>query len=392
MEIDYISGPRTEKIFGMSKYQMEIFKRIEQVEWNIIEYDSILQSLEKKYNVIFTSKSYNASNKQNSVKSPAENKLFNFLIEMGKRTFNSIDRNRYINIVKKGIKNGNVKHITYQDLAYLLNSIKMDNTILTCHDLIPWIYEKNRSKMWKDNIKGLKKADKIITGSEFSKNEIIKHLNYPENRIQVVKDAVDHSAYYPHRSKIILNTRNIPTHYKFILYVGSETPRMNVPTLLKAFYQLKKRFSPVKLLKIGDPQSFGVREKNLRLIKDLNLERDVIFLGYVPEDELPQWYNAADVSVYPCLYAGFGLPPLEAMACGTPVITSNTTSLPEVVGDAGIMIEPTDYNLLAEKMYQVLNNNGLREDMMKKGLKRAQIFNWDKSSKDTLQIYELMNK
>ena len=94
------------------------------------------------------------------------------------------------------------------------------------------------------------------------------------------------------------------------------------------------------MLKIGNSQSFGARKQLLNYITDMGLQKDVIFIGYVPEEELPKWYNASDFLVYPCLYAGFGLPPLEAMACGTPVISSNTSSLPEVIGDAGIMVDP----------------------------------------------------
>ena len=105
---------------------------------------------------------------------------------------------------------------------------------------------------------------------------------------------------------------------------------------------------------------------------------------------MPKWYNAADILVYPCDYAGFGLPPLEAMACGTPVITSNTTSLPEVVGDAGIMIDPQDFELMANKMYDVLTDNKLKDNMINNGLERSKLFNWDDSAKKTLEIYNTM--
>ena len=116
-----------------------------------------------------------------------------------------------------------------------------------------------------------------------------------------------------------------------------------------------------------------------------------IFPGYVPEEELPLWYNAADVLVYPCDYAGFGLPPLEAMACGTPVITSNTSSLPEVVGDAGIMIDPKDSELMADKMHEILKNETLWNEMKNKGLRRSKMFQWDDAADKTCQIYRKHN-
>ena len=261
-------------------------------------------------------------------------------MNIGKITLKTIDKYRYIPIVKNKVKEGNIKHITSQELAFLLNSILLENVIVTCYDLIPLVYDKERSLIWKENMNGLKKADIIITISRFSKDEIVKHLDYPEDRIKIVYPGVDHSVYYKKRDKKILREHNISNEDKLILYVGSETPRMNVPVLIKAFSKLKKKLPNIKLVKIGESQSYGARENILKLIKDLNLQDDVIFEGYIPEGELPLWYNASDVLVYPCEYAGFGLPPLEAMACGTPVVTSNTTSLPEVVGDAGIMVEP----------------------------------------------------
>jgi glycosyltransferase involved in cell wall biosynthesis len=118
-----------------------------------------------------------------------------------------------------------------------------------------------------------------------------------------------------------------------------------------------------------------------------NLQNDVIFTGYISDEDLPALYNAADLFVYPSIFEGFGLPPLEAMACGTPVITSNTSSLPEVVGNAGIMVDPYDVDRLADAMYEVLSNVGLREDMIKRGLEKAKMFSWDKCARETLKVF-----
>jgi glycosyltransferase involved in cell wall biosynthesis len=151
---------------------------------------------------------------------------------------------------------------------------------------------------------------------------------------------------------------------------------------------LKKNLPEAKLLKIGNPHVYGARANILKLIKKLKLQNDVYFVDYVEEKELPKWYNAVDLLVYPCFYAGFGLPPLEAMACGTPVITSNTTSLPEVVGMAGIMVDPYDVDLMADKMYETLTNQVLKDYVVKKGLKRAKTFSWDKSARETRKLYD----
>lgn len=401
IKIDYINGPRTDKIFGMSKYQKEIVKRLDIIEWNVIEYNSMLEMVNSNYSKLFSSKiaeksggdltgSADKNIQKSSVKTSSKNNLPHNIIEITKKYLNNIDRSRYKRKVKKNITEGNIKHITSQEFAYLLKSIKMKGTIVTCYDLIIWAYDMNRSALWKDNIEGMKLADKIITISEFSKNDIIKYLDYPEDNIKIVYPAVDHSFYYQNRDKEILNRWNISPEDKVVLYVGSETPRQNVPLLIEAFSKVKEVMPNVKLLKIGDSQSYGAREKNLKLISDLNLENDVIFSGYVSEKDIPQCYNATDLLVYPCSYAGFGLPPLEAMACGTPVITSDTSSLPEVVGDAGIMIDPHDVDLMAEKIYEVLNNGTLKERLVKKGIKRAKLFNWNKSAEETLQIYSDM--
>ena len=386
MEIDYISGPKTNKIFGMTKYQLEIINRID-INFNIIQYNSLMKYFEKNYANHLKTPTYPSKTERGSM---SGNRL-NFLMELGKNTLRSIDKQLYIREVKNKVKEGNIKHITSQEFAYLLNSVRLENCIVTCYDLIPWVYDHNRSSLWKENMDGLKQAETIITISEFSRDEIIKYLDYPKQKIKIVYPAVDHSSYYQTHDKGILNKIDIPDNQKIILYVGSEVPRQNVPLLIKAFASLKKRIPEIKLVKIGDPQSYGAREALLRLINELDLGDDIIFAGYVPEEDMPKWYNAADILVYPCEYAGFGLPPLEAMACGTPVITSNTTSLPEVVGDAGIMIDPQDFELMADKMYDLLTDNKLNDKMINKGLKRSKLFNWDDSAKKTLEIYNTTN-
>jgi len=388
MEIDYINGPKTYKIFGMSKYQMEIHKRLD-IKLNIIEYDSIMYNLEKRY-IPTISTNETPMEYYNNISSRDTSKLKNFLIELGKTVFKNIDRYKYQLEVKKNIKDANIKHITSQEFAYLLNSIKMDMSVVTCYDLIPWAFEKNHSKIWKNNIAGLKKAKRIMTISEFSKSEIIKYLDYPEDKIHIVSPAVDHDVYFENENKEILNKFHISNEEKVVLYVGSETPRMNVPVLIKAFSKLKKKIPGIKMVKIGESQSYGARENILKLINELDLQDDIIFVGYVKEEDMPRWYNAADILVYPCTYAGFGLPPLEAMSCGTPVITSNTTSLPEVVGDAGLMVNPQNFELMADMIYNLLKDDELRNDMIIKGLKRAKMFSWDESAKKTLKIYKMM--
>ncbi|AKB50009.1 Glycosyltransferase [Methanosarcina barkeri str. Wiesmoor] len=349
MEIDYINGLKTDEKFGMSKYQSEIHSRLSDIKLNRIEYPNVSRI-------------------------PGINKVVEWFA--------------YPFIVKKKVDKNNVKNITRQDLAFLLELTGLEKTIVTCHDIIPIAYYNTQNPLWKLNAKGLRKAERIITVSEFSKQDISKYIKYPEENIEIIPPAVDHNLYYPDRSKECLLKYNIGDGEKVILYVGAEEPRKNIQFLINSFSKLKNKISNIKLLKVGTPNYLFVRKRLLKQIEVLNLQNDVIFTGYVSESELAEIYNAVDLFVFPSLYEGFGMPPLEAMACGTPVITSNTSSLPEVVGDAAIVVDPYDVNKFAEEMYELLMNDDLKEEMIRKGLKRSKMFSWDTSAKKTLKVYK----
>ncbi|MBW9221790.1 glycosyltransferase family 4 protein [Methanothermococcus sp. SCGC AD-155-C09] len=233
--------------------------------------------------------------------------------------------------------------------------------------------------------KTLRTADKIISDSYSTKKDIIKYFKIPEDNVKVIHLGVDED-YKPLSKEEINNIkRKHNINYPFILYTGGLAPNKNVERLIYAFYKLKKQLPKYKLIITGIKR---YKYKSIfETIDKLNLQKDVIFTGYVPDEDLPGLYNAADLFVYPSIYEGFGLPPLEAMACGTPVITSNTSSLPEVVGNAGIIIDPYDVDRLSRAMYEVLSNDGLREELRKKGLKRAKLFNWRKTAEETLKVY-----
>ncbi|GAI60191.1 unnamed protein product, partial [marine sediment metagenome] len=167
--------------------------------------------------------------------------------------------------------------------------------------------------------------------------------------------------------------------------------RKNFTTLLKAFSQLKSelRFKELKLVKVGNAggQETDFRSQTVGVVESLNLSSEVIFTDFVPEADLPAYYSGAEVFVLPTLYEGFGFPVLEAMACACPVITSNTSSLPEVVGGAGIMVDPHNTNRLAQAMRQVLTDSELRDNMIRKGLAQAKRFSWEKAAEQTLEVY-----
>ena len=265
--------------------------------------------------------------------------------------------------------------------------------VVTIHDLTPILFPKMHTRdtniTWERSLKLIKnRTDTIISDSISTKQDCIKLLNIPEKRIRVIPLAAD-ERYRPIKKKEpiiqeMMNEYNIK--YPFILFVGTLEKRKNVPTLIKAFYKLKKSKLEHKLVIVGGK---GWKYSQIfDLIEELKLQKDVIFTDYVSDEDLVKLYNTADLFVYPSLYEGFGLPPLEAMACGCPVITSNTSSLPEVVGDAGIMIDPYDIDSLKESMLKILTDPELREEMSRKSLERAEIFSWKKTAKETWNVYE----
>ena len=264
--------------------------------------------------------------------------------------------------------------------------------IVTAFDLTPILFpETHTSKtyfVYKFFLpRTLKNADKIIAISQNTKDDLIKHFNIPEEKIRVIYLAANKSYKLLPNEEINKIKIKYNLNYSFILYVGTLEPRKNIVRLIEAFYKARNENSiNHKLVFTGRK---GWKYENIfNKIKELNLEKDIIFTGYVSDEDLPALYNTADLFVYPSIYEGFGLPPLEAMACGTPVITSNVSSLPEVVGNAGIMVNPYNVNELADKITEVLTNEELKKELSQKGLERAKLFSWEKCAKETMEVFE----
>jgi glycosyltransferase involved in cell wall biosynthesis len=171
-----------------------------------------------------------------------------------------------------------------------------------------------------------------------------------------------------------------------ILFVGTIEPRKNIARLLRAFARAKRAARlPHRLVLIG-ARGWKYAEVDQTIVQE-NLASDVLFVGYVPQEELPYWYQAADLFVYPSLYEGFGMPPLDAMASGTPVVTSNAASLPEVVGNAALQVSPTDETALSEAIIRALTDNALRAEMIARGLEQAARFSWTRAARETTALY-----
>ncbi|AKB46557.1 Glycosyltransferase [Methanosarcina sp. Kolksee] len=274
--------------------------------------------------------------------------------------------------------------------ASLFTKLQDQKKVITAHDNMAYsfpIYSMTGIRYKYLFPKALKTSDKIIAVSNSVKKNLIQVYNLPEDKIKVVYEAADKS-FKPLNNKLVENIKQkYNIYFPFILYVGSLEVKKNIPSLITAFYMIKKKNISHKLVITAqkNTQNFN---NIFKKVVELNLVKEVVFIGKVPKEYLPYLYNAADLFVFPSLYEGFGLPPLEAMACGTPVITSNTYSLPEVVGNAGVMVNPYDIHTLANMMYIILTNNEVRQDLCEKGIKRAKMFSWEKCARETLQVYE----
>ncbi|MBI5076760.1 glycosyltransferase family 4 protein [Candidatus Falkowbacteria bacterium] len=225
-------------------------------------------------------------------------------------------------------------------------------------------------------------ADKIITVSNFSKRDLVETYKIPAEKIAVVYNGYDESFYK------ITNYGLRITDYKYILFIGRLEEKKNVARLVEAFgiFKRKHQADKHKLVLIGRP-GFGF-ECVQKIIDEFGLQNVVIMLGWIEEKELSNYLNQADLFVFPSLFEGFGIPILQAMACGCPVICSNTTSLPEISGEAALMFDPQKVENIASRMEQVLLNPEVSESLREKGLRQVQNFSWRKCAEQTLEVIQ----
>ena len=280
-------------------------------------------------------------------------------------------------------------------LSYFLNADIPK--VLTIHDLIPFFFHEQKNfqhrYMWVPMLKIAHKRNTcIIAVSDNTRKDCEKYLHIPKEKIRVIPLAADpvfrqHEDIDEVRSRIATRFGIEPP---FLFYTGSLMPRKNIRRLIEAFHILKRKSYPHTLVIGGSGTSCP---NDLRdIITNENMQRDVLFTGYMTKEELVDMYNAAEIFVYPSLYEGFGIPPLEAMACGTPVITSNISSLPEVVGDAGKLINPYDTKELADALEELILNEGYRAELSKRGLSRSRMFSWSRTGQETWNVYEAIHR
>lgn len=266
-------------------------------------------------------------------------------------------------------------------------------TIVTIHDLSyehhPEYFTKSEALRMKATVRlTLRRASHILTVSEFSRRDIIEYYGVPEESISVTYDAVD--PVFKTKlsdSQVEEVCRSFVDNNKYILTVGNLQPRKNLVRLINAFTTLRNRRPDIKHKLVIVGKQAWLYEPTLKCVRKNKWKDDIILTGYVSNEVLHALYAGADVFVYPSIFEGFGLPPLEAMASGTPVVASNRSALPEVVGKAGILIDPFDINGIAAAIASVILDRKIHDWYSKAGRIRAEKFSWEECAKTTLRVY-----
>lgn len=291
------------------------------------------------------------------------------------------------------LNQGDLNHVVDHSYAQLVHFLDSRRTVVTCHDLAPLVLRDALSRpsiglaLWDWALKGMLKAARIIADSENTRRDILRLTDYPANRVEVIYPGIDDSfrpianreALQKARERLMLPSAAI------VLHVGHCGKRKNVEGILMALNELvRSKIDQVHFVQVGGVFSHEQR----RLMDRFQLQSHVMQISQVSSPDLILLYNLADVFVFPSHYEGFGFPPLEAMACGTPVVCSNGSSLPEVVGDAAITVEPADYQALADAVERVLSEGSTRSALIAKGLARAKSFSWEACARRTFAVYQ----
>jgi glycosyltransferase involved in cell wall biosynthesis len=266
--------------------------------------------------------------------------------------------------------------------------------VVTLHDVMPVMLprmfpRKHRWVVTAALTRVCRQADVVIVPSQAVQRDVLEHLGVPEERLMVIAEGCEarfSAAVEPARLEQVRTTYGLPASY--VLFVGTLEPRKNLTSLLHAFAQLRHRtqIDPTVQLVVAGARSW--RDAAIyRTIKALGLEEAVCLPGFIGDADLPDLYRGAALFVFPSLYEGFGLPILEAMGCGVPVIASNTSAMPEVAGDAALLVDPHDAEALATAMAALLHDTTLRERQRARGLQRVRSFTWDLAARKTFEVY-----
>jgi glycosyltransferase involved in cell wall biosynthesis len=264
-------------------------------------------------------------------------------------------------------------------------------SVITIHDLAFLIYPhfltKDSARYYGQIDRAVRRADRIIAVSESTKGDLVSMLGTPEDRIRVIHEAADPLFQPEDRASALEQVQalfDLPG--EFILFVSTIEPRKNVPGLLRAYRRLRDDYKLTPALVLVGARGWLCTEID-ELVEKLGLKPHCFFLGSIGSHDLSHLYNAACCLVHPAFYEGFGLPPLEAMACGTPVVVSNVSSLPEVVGDAALLVNPENDEEITVALWRLLSSQALWTELREKGLRRAAAFSWERTAQQTMAVY-----
>lgn len=263
-------------------------------------------------------------------------------------------------------------------------------SVLTIHDLSSLTMPGVNRRGWLAHRlfgrRACRHADRIIAISEHTKRDLLHHHRVPEDKIRVVPNGLS-ARFQPPAAEDVAQVRDRWTGGRpFVLFVGVLQPRKNVPALLRAYAAARAQGLDWPLV-IAGGKGWGY-EPIFALVDELKLGDAVVFTGRVEDAELPALYGAAEIFAFPSLYEGFGWPPLEAMACGTPVICSNASSLPEVVGEAALSVDPRDERAWTEAILRLAGDADLRCSLRESGRRRAALFSWERCARETWAVYQ----
>jgi glycosyltransferase involved in cell wall biosynthesis len=285
-------------------------------------------------------------------------------------------------------------HLASHHLGRYANALD-GRFVITAHDIIRLLDARDgtghithptpRDRLWIElDYRGIRRAAVVIAPSAATKADLVDRLGVEAERVFVVHDGVDHARFRPVAERAV--------EAAYVLFVGSEHPRKNLPDVLRAIAYLKRggELDGARLVKVGAPGSAEApfRRPVAALVRALALERDVHFAGEVPDDALAAYYSGALCLVLPSAAEGFGLPLLEAMACGCPVVTSTAGALPEVAGGAALLVPAGDDRALRTAIATFLRNPAARREFRERGLERARAFSWERTAAETLDVYD----
>lgn len=289
----------------------------------------------------------------------------------------------FISRIKLEMPEYDVYHFANQNLASLIRGhLRGHRAVMTCHDVAPIIWPNNYIEygLRRYLYSGIKKFNNIIVDSKSTKTDLIRIYNISPSKIQVIYLGVDNNRFKPIDKLEARSKLGVPEDLKILINVGREK---NILTALKAFSIIISKIPKAKLIRVG-PTS----KKTTQFIRTMGLSNKIIYFTTVSDEKLALLYASSDLGIFTSYYEGFGLPILEAMACGIPVIASNTTSIPEIVDDSGILVAPFEYNEFANQAINILSDLDRFNKFRAKAFERAQFFSWDKTLLETIKVYK----